>query len=510
LRLPRIFRGWVIPLAVTPTLICGSSSAATPSFDCTTAKAPVEKVICESEPLATADAQLAQAFNAYLAAHPDGRRQAIEDQRQWLRSRLVSCKTPDMRAIGPGCLLTLYKARTEELRDPDKAGISRAGEDRAICDGLAERMRQVKPSSKPALLIGGLSDAGDPFVKLGLSPSEQAELSKRVRPRLPPNPDLDFTWDENGDARDFAGSAYEWDRLGNSSIIAASVIEGTAHCQHLTFFDIAGDGPAKSVPPPEFESDGAPYCAVGGSGGRGELGEIGGRPTFVGVDFGDGAEDYRLIVRSRDRWLRSCRIHATWQPEFALSDSYCVGPFCEAVQKQAVSIVRTYDATGDLSAFWSKVKILPTPEAHKRRLEAVQGKYWTINLGGTPTTIAEDGGGHRFLAVSGASPDSLTVTDITPNDRDEGEGAFTALNAGDSGNPYDTFDDDSTIAPLSVDGKTYLLRVGHAHFTYRTSNDYLLCVFGSNNGKIEPLAGFFIGKKHGPEATVTVLDPSVP
>jgi len=102
---------------------CGKASAATPSFDCAGAAAPVEILICSHDELAEADAALAKLYRG-LQDRLQGAAKAdlLSRQRAWLKSRLATCGVPASGKAQPAepdraaaCLLSLYKERIADL-----------------------------------------------------------------------------------------------------------------------------------------------------------------------------------------------------------------------------------------------------------------------------------------------------------------------------------------------------------------------------------------------------------
>ncbi|GAB2176504.1 lysozyme inhibitor LprI family protein [Dongia sp. agr-C8] len=101
----------------------GPALAATPSFDCAAAAAPVEILICGNDELAEADAGLAALYRR-LQDLLDEKAKAdlLAGQRQWLKTRLATCKIPATGKTPPAeadkaaaCLIGQYKERTSAL-----------------------------------------------------------------------------------------------------------------------------------------------------------------------------------------------------------------------------------------------------------------------------------------------------------------------------------------------------------------------------------------------------------
>ncbi|MDQ7246381.1 lysozyme inhibitor LprI family protein [Dongia sedimenti] len=109
---------------------CGTASAATPSFDCAAAAAPIEILICGHDELATADAALADTFRDLLAGlEGEAKASLLAEQRQWLKARFATCGIPTAGKTLPtdadkaaACLIGVYKERLAGLKKRGEAG----------------------------------------------------------------------------------------------------------------------------------------------------------------------------------------------------------------------------------------------------------------------------------------------------------------------------------------------------------------------------------------------------
>jgi uncharacterized protein YecT (DUF1311 family) len=103
---------------------CGKASAATPSFDCVAAAAPIEILICGHDELVEADAALAETFRGLLGSlEGDAKATLLSDQRQWLKLRFATCGIQMSGKAQPAdpekaasCLAGLYKDRLAALK----------------------------------------------------------------------------------------------------------------------------------------------------------------------------------------------------------------------------------------------------------------------------------------------------------------------------------------------------------------------------------------------------------
>lgn len=105
-----------------------------PSFDCASAAAPVEALICGDTTLADLDRALADSYAAALATRVGEIQDLLrEEQRAWTESRAITCGVDGDSAIevddAIGCLVALYRARIAELRPGEGGGnaVSQSG-----------------------------------------------------------------------------------------------------------------------------------------------------------------------------------------------------------------------------------------------------------------------------------------------------------------------------------------------------------------------------------------------
>jgi uncharacterized protein len=106
--------------------------AASPSFDCSKAAAPVERLICSSDALAELDAKLSAIFRDIREKQDEQSRTAsLAEQRRWLQSRLSECHIPasgEFPAVAGNdarhCLTDLYTARIAALDAQENSATS--------------------------------------------------------------------------------------------------------------------------------------------------------------------------------------------------------------------------------------------------------------------------------------------------------------------------------------------------------------------------------------------------
>jgi uncharacterized protein len=101
-------------LAIALALSVTTSSACAASFDCRSARSPLEKNICADATLSQADEVMAGVYNAQFVEAPSEFRQHLRDsQRSWLAYVGPFCLTPAHEHLE--CLRQQFKDRTEEL-----------------------------------------------------------------------------------------------------------------------------------------------------------------------------------------------------------------------------------------------------------------------------------------------------------------------------------------------------------------------------------------------------------
>jgi uncharacterized protein YecT (DUF1311 family) len=89
---------------------------ARPSFDCAKAGNSIQLMICADAKLAEWDARMDQAYQVRLAKIVgDDRRELVETQRQWIKSRDAQCSQTHL-AAAKSCVLQMTKARVTELQ----------------------------------------------------------------------------------------------------------------------------------------------------------------------------------------------------------------------------------------------------------------------------------------------------------------------------------------------------------------------------------------------------------
>ncbi len=146
---------------------------ASPSFDCSRAAAPIERLICSSDPLSTLDAALGVAFRDHRERLDEAARTAaLRDQRHWLQTRLTECNIPaqgdipaERRAAAERCVSDLYAARIAALKTvpqaaPATVAASPAGAAPPPAGGVVKLDRTLFPAKDRNEVIATIREFG--------------------------------------------------------------------------------------------------------------------------------------------------------------------------------------------------------------------------------------------------------------------------------------------------------------------------------------------------------------
>lgn len=164
--------------AAVIALTAGASAA--PSFDCSKATDPVDKLVCSDATLGDADKAMSEQYAKLIAAAGPQKSNVILLQRAWLKHRSDACKLEAADALA--CLRDLYKHQRIELT----GGVVRA-EDKSH-DALSEWIREnafTFMASEPRTAEKILRTDSSPQAKAGLAlvlaiGGNKAEVGKLV------------------------------------------------------------------------------------------------------------------------------------------------------------------------------------------------------------------------------------------------------------------------------------------------------------------------------------------
>ena len=111
------FRSILVLVTIGFMVVATALQASAASFDCASAKRPMEHLICSDPALSKLDEEMAQAYAAKMAAlSPAGQRTLTESQRSWLRMVDAACE------LELACVLEYYQYRTDKLRESWQVG----------------------------------------------------------------------------------------------------------------------------------------------------------------------------------------------------------------------------------------------------------------------------------------------------------------------------------------------------------------------------------------------------
>jgi uncharacterized protein len=128
--------------------LCSSVSAA--SFDCTTARTQVEKLVCKDETLSRLDSDLGNAYRLALNyATPADKPRMLSEQEQWLATVRDKCENV-------GCLVSAYAARIRALTliETDGGAAEYVVDNQELADKLSTFERDLNSTGLPVKLSG--------------------------------------------------------------------------------------------------------------------------------------------------------------------------------------------------------------------------------------------------------------------------------------------------------------------------------------------------------------------
>jgi hypothetical protein len=250
----------------------------------------------------------------------------------------------------------------------------------------------------------------------------------------------------------WATDLYRFGR-GKSGLRMIESSQGTAHCQVFVFFDVAPDGSARLVDAPPGTRPGQ-LCA----GTSGNAGEVAGVPTFVVEDQKLPANNIvvSLTPWQQDGWQRTCRIDFRFSAVYRVDERACQGVDCDRIESEVLRQVDRVDRKAP-------------EETNNPRVDRA-----------------------AFDRMKALAPDHASK--FLPGFPRDKPSLFSSsfLEFGDA-----------TFVPIVVDGETYLGQIGHGAFWRTTTPDYLFAAYRLADGRLEPVAAFYIGKARGALLGVT-------
>jgi hypothetical protein len=329
----------------------------------------------------------------------------------------------------------------------------------ALCQGIAAQLRANRDVVSGAVSpIAALTKGPAPYIVMatrtdGVDPQDDggAFLAK-IRKDFQLTPQV---------AAKLKGALFDFDQVSSLKGTELHVLVdtgGSASCESFTFFDrrhVFPDTPtAREEPNALCWNDG------------GDIARVDGTVAFLETVLPTTGTSYEFIATPwRDgNWGPACHVAVDFQPRYRLSQSYL--PNGGAVSKD------TWDAAAPaIAESWD-------------RTDAGKGFHY-----GAAVADADKAMAARMVALA-PPDDNVTVPSF---------GIPHAKLA-----PYYEDLDHSGVSPVVLDGRTWLLRIGHATIGWRDYADLVLILYALNGDTLEPVASAVVDKSDGPLASVTV------
>ncbi|MHB8884256.1 MAG: lysozyme inhibitor LprI family protein [Methylovirgula sp.] len=426
----------------------GPAHAAGPSFDCTKAATPIEKLICKEPRLADLDARLERTIRDKLAQDPTAGAALLAAERQWLRSRDNACSAEAAAAQtqpAVACLTAAYQSRIAALSTPPTAN---------LCDKIVASYKTLLASDpdapfhkgfygqSPLATLAGNAASGVSLAPhaavLGLDPQRglKAWAAMQKPPVILPEA-----------IQSKLASHNIIDGLPGTNIYAASTIDGTADCYDSVAFEVKDASAELAQGPGNWTDENGAGCGV-----TRNFGKVGATPAAFQESY-----DYTPALASSlsvsgwsdNRFGPVCTIAFQFAPRFAPQgtfnawDQSCKGRDCAALRQAALGLVETIQADPRGAETTLDAKLTP---AQRRAFYAMKAAAHIK----TPQKIAAD---------------PAQLTDKSP-----------------------------LLLPLVVGPHLYLARAGHFSIGWRSFSDWSVKIDRRNGHQI---AAFAIGMTNG-------------
>jgi hypothetical protein len=329
--------------------------------------------------------------------------------------------------------------------------------DVALCNGIAAKIRQnaeIAAGSDDDLLTL-LSKGDHPYVEL----AREAEMS--------------LVHSSEGllaALKEAPGYGAHAVSLRDSDIHMIESVEGTANCASFQFFRLHRGGQMEGLPspPPKGAYDGD-NLICSGYGSNGYLARVAGSDAFVETitNATDDNYKFRVVPLQNGHWGTACEVDANFRSEYKISKIFVPtnGPVNEkAVEKVVAQIVERHAALSGTTSFSFGPRV---PRRDEKRLRAM-------------SELAAMMQGRGRNGVNKPEPVEM------PAFGREKELA-----------PFQKSLADVENYPLVLDGKTYLMTIGHCAIGWRVSHDSGLILYSLNAGKIEPVAAAIVSQSQG-------------
>lgn len=248
--------------------------------------------------------------------------------------------------------------------------------------------------------------------------------------------------------------------LPDSDTHVAISTGGTANCEHFLFFQTGKESQAQLLPdlPLKGERDGD-NLICNGLGSEGYLARLNGAEVFLET-YADGATNkysFRVVPLQQGRWAAACTVQAAFRTTYTTDKVFVQkdGPLTKAdLGTIAAQVVERHAAATDPKTFTFGPPLSDDQRAPGRLMMDLATKIENSQV-------------PAFGAEKELAPAQSEMTDA------------------------DSY-------PLVLDGKLYLLRVGHPHIAWRDFSDSIVILYTLKEGKLEPVGSAIVEPNRGP------------
>ena len=258
--------------------------------------------------------------------------------------------------------------------------------------------------------------------------------------------------------------------LSDSDLHVIEGFGGTASCAQFQFLRTTTRGQADFLPslPPKGASDGD-NLICSGYGNNGYLARVAGSDAFVETmtDATDDNYKFRVVPLQHGHWGTACEVEANFRSEYKISKIFVPtnGPVNEkALENVAAQIVERHAVLSDTTSFSFGPRV---PRRDEKPLRAM-------------SELAAMMQGRGRLGLDKPEPVAMPAFG-----REKGLDPFQESLA------------DVDNYPLVLDGKTYLMTIGHCAIGWRVSHDSGLILYSLNAGKLEAVAAAIVSQSQG-------------
>jgi hypothetical protein len=337
----------------------------------------------------------------------------------------------------------------------------------ALCDGIAAQIHydpEIASGGSKDGLLALLSKGEHPYVELG-SDSDRLvggdEIIKRIRETLNPSDELVRVLGS------FFENVGDLSSLPDSDLHMVETFGGSAGCESFLFFRSTKATQSQLLPnlPPKGARDGD-NLICGGYGDDGHLARILGTDAFlesIGQETNN-TQEFRVVPAEGMQWGSTCRVEADFRTEYHVAKLFIPndGPVTEAALRDvAPQIAEQHDAAKDPKSFSFGPAV---PDGEKENVRTM------MDLAAQSLRSQPDG---VVVPAFGREKDLAAMQATLPS-----------LLPGDS-------------YPLVLEGRTYLMTVGHTGIGWRVSSDSTVILYMVKDGKLEPVGTVLVAQSRG-------------